>query len=146
MNEELHTVVEEGSQYFLDLDYHVEYKVYPYYIEFVVRRVNPSRNVETNEVSYYWQGEMGPTLDKAESEIELEGSVKWDGCSNWDFHPGDKGVMEGTDNQLRFMKHFCEREQMVQWGELLGRLWDMGEKVPHWDCPYKAKRSTKVED
>ena len=41
----------------------------------------------------------------------VEGFVKWDGCSNWMTNPS-------------CMQHFCGREQILTFGETLGRCYD----------------------
>lgn len=109
-----------GNTYFTDLDYCVEYEVFEYRIEFVVLRTATSRNVETDETTTHYMGNYGPTNDRTEANVYLRGHVKWDGCSNWDFCTHE------------CMMHFCEREDMVAVGELLGRLYDMSKMVPHW--------------
>lgn len=46
------------------------------------------------------------------------GDVKWDGCSNWSTDPD-------------CMMHFCHRHQLIEFGELLARLYDWaGEYFP----------------
>lgn len=58
----------------------------------------------------------------ADAEVFAHGFVKWDGCSNWEF-----------DIQNKVMIHACERNQLVNLGEVLARCWDMTEKLcEHW--------------
>lgn len=55
------------------------------------------------------------------ASVWLEGHVKWDGCVNLTF-PG----------QERAMLHFCTRDELTHVGLLLGRLYDLGAKIPAW--------------
>lgn len=48
--------------------------------------------------------------------IFLSGSVKFDGCSNWDFH---------TDDTLM---HFCDQAEAEGLGRLLGRLYQIARE------------------
>jgi len=54
-------------------------------------------------------------------DIILSGSVKWDGCSNWQ-----------TNEDC--MLHACEREELVNIGLLMAECWDLtAELCPHWN-------------
>lgn len=46
----------------------------------------------------------------------LHGSIKWDACSNWDWHTS------------RCMQHFCTKEGAVELGQLMGRLYEIAER------------------
>lgn len=54
-----------------------------------------------------------PTEDIENAEIYLEGTIKFDGCSNWDFK---------TDEEL---KHFCSVEKVEEFGELMRRTYNI---------------------
>lgn len=49
-------------------------------------------------------------------ETFLEGSVKWDGCSNWSIGPKD------------CMAHFCGRKMATGLGRLMDRLYQITEE------------------
>jgi hypothetical protein len=51
--------------------------------------------------------------DLSEAEVEVEGFVRWDGCSNFDFMP-DSATMT----------HFCGKTAAVNLGVMLGRVYD----------------------
>jgi hypothetical protein len=52
----------------------------------------------------------------------LSGDVKWDGCSNWDWHTSE------------CMQHFCTKDSAVKIGVLMGRLYDLAaEMIPGFD-------------
>lgn len=72
----------------------IEYTVESHWVDFKV--------YETN------YGYAGPVR-----ELYLEGSIKWDGCSNWNFC---------TD---ACMKHFCGQYHAVGIGRLLHRVYDI---------------------
>lgn len=62
------------------------------------------------------------TTDFAEGEGFLSGSIKWDGCSNWDFH---------TDE---CMAHFCGRKHATSIGRLMDRLYQITkDRLPTYD-------------
>lgn len=44
--------------------------------------------------------------DEPDHTVEIEGDVKWDGCSNW---TRDEGVM----------LHFCSADDLIEWGRVL---------------------------
>jgi len=103
-----------GEKVFEDLGYYAQYKVFDYRIEFTVY------GLAYLEPPWLYQGEMGPVMTLEEAVVALTGTVKWDGCSDWDFK---------TDECLQ---HFCERDHLIEFGELLARLWDLGRLIPHW--------------
>jgi hypothetical protein len=51
-----------------------------------------------------------------EGESFLSGHVKWDGCSNWDFHTGE------------IMAHFCSRAEAAGVGRLLDHLYQIAKE------------------
>jgi hypothetical protein len=67
------------------------------------------------------------TEDFAESQRFLSGSIKWDGCSNWDWH---------TDGCLM---HFCGRGEAVSIGTLMTKLYDIAaDRLPTFDAEFAA--------
>lgn len=49
----------------------------------------------------------------------LSGAIRWDGCSNWDFHTSE------------CMAHFCGRKHATSIGTLMDRLYDLAaEAIP----------------
>ena len=61
--------------------------------------------------------------DYKEAQIAFEGTVKWDGCSNWDLQVED------------CMFHGCCKEHLVNIGLILGEAWTWTkELIPNtWD-------------
>lgn len=76
-------------------------------------------------VPHFWEGGTSSnfpgTPDPSLAEPALSGSIKWDGCSNWDFHCEDG------------MIHYCGVKMATSIGRLMERLYDiaaaaMGDK------------------
>ena len=59
-----------------------------------------------------------PVENLTDAQIYLHGSVKWDGCSNWNF-----------DEQDRVMLHFCRKEQAANIGILFSRLYEWANEL-----------------
>ena len=124
-------VREAGAVHLADLGYAVVYKVFDYRIEVEVYETAEMKSGDGTVEVMYPKGNFWVT-DPGEADVFLEGYVKWDGCSNWDFHPSDKGVAEDGKSQCRHMHHFCDREGLVNVGMLLSRIYDLATKIPHW--------------
>lgn len=126
MTPEEDMVLSTGDKLFEDLLYYVTYEVRQYHVDYVVYPVFAmyvDGNLEITNGVPLVEKDMGgsPVYKTVEAEVAVTGSVKWDGCSNWDFKTRE------------CMLHFCSREQMVQLGELLGRLYDLASKeLPSW--------------
>lgn len=58
----------------------------------------------------------GITSDLNQAEILVKGSIKWDGCSHNNF--GENGYL-----------HACCKSEMVRFGELFSRLFDMAQEL-----------------
>lgn len=60
------------------------------------------------------------TENMGEADVFLEGSIKWDGCSDWTF-PGLE----------KCMLHFCGRNDATDLGALMAKLYDLAkESIP----------------
>lgn len=57
--------------------------------------------------------EMVSFKDATDAQVFASGSIKWDGCSNFRF-----------DEQDRCMLHGCDREYLVNVGQVLARVHD----------------------
>ena len=61
-----------------------------------------------------------------EHKLYLQGSIKWDGCSNWKFYP---------DNEYS-MIHFCGLERVQDQFKLWSLLYELAAKeIPQWWQP-----------
>jgi hypothetical protein len=56
---------------------------------------------------------LEPVEDIDSAEVFLEGSVKWDGCSNWKFNDGD------------CMLHFCGYQHATSLGRMMARMYEI---------------------
>lgn len=68
---------------------------------------------------YQTQGEMTdgtPAFQDDPPEWQMEGDVKWDGCSNW---------MSGRGCYI----HFCEREYLLEFGKVMQACWDWANEL-----------------
>lgn len=58
-----------------------------------------------------------------ESSCSIEGTIRWDGCSNWDFQA------DGT------MAHFCGLEGVAKFNALMIELYRLASKhIVRWDA------------
>lgn len=103
-------------------EFYVEYKIYE-----IVATEHGSVNPDGSEIPL-WQmkdTDVRPVpVDKLEeAEVFLEGSVKWDGCSNWKLSALQQGIA----------LHACDRKGLVRVGEIMARCWDWTEGIcPKW--------------
>lgn len=58
--------------------------------------------------------------DRKDGEVYITGSVKWDGCSNWDFH---------TD---KLMLHMCGPDEANELAWLLKQCYAIGIELMNW--------------
>ena len=67
---------------------------------------------------------MEPVDDMAQAQVFAHGTVKWDGCSDWEF-----------DIQKDCMIHSCSRESLERISAILVRCWDMTATLcPKWQA------------
>lgn len=104
------------TKHLKELNYFVIAVSNDYYCDFKIYRV-AGTTCDAEETLVF-----GPNCEPFHDglETELTGSVKWDGCSNWD---------NGDD-----MLHGCNRQHLIDLGLLLAACWDWAaELIPHWD-------------
>lgn len=66
--------------------------------------------------SYRTKGDCNLFAASVENaEVFLEGFVRWDGCSNWNFEAYGTWI------------HFCGKQKAIDLGVLLGRLYDVAK-------------------
>lgn len=91
-------------------EYHVDYWIYDIL----------GIEVGTEKVLYHKAGGDGcdPVENIDEAEVYMHGSVKWDGCSNWNLQLDDD----------------CSRVEIGRISAILAACWDMTAKLlPKWD-------------
>ena len=59
-----------------------------------------------------------PVESLEDAGIAIKGSVKWDGCSNWDF---------SSEEMILF--HGCNKQTLVNIGLILGEAWDWTKEL-----------------
>lgn len=113
----------------------IEYSVFAFrsltypetHIEFYAYRIRATDITETSHdcVRHYDRGydardDNGPAVrmvyDAANAEVFLRGSVKWDGCSNWEFTPF-----------ATVSAHFCDKEEAMNIGVLFQRIYEQAK-------------------
>lgn len=105
-----------------DIGYAAVVFVYSSYADITVHQISGEGEYNGKKILLYPSNEPGPyghdipEIDNA--QVFFEGSIKWDGCSNWEFF-----------NENGLMEHFCERKQAVNFGELFSRLYDLGRDL-----------------
>lgn len=123
------TVLERREVLYEDLEFFVVAESFQHRIDVVVYPVfgmlkDGVLEKQSDGRPYFVEKKMGgsPVTSLEEAEVQLSGSVKWDGCSNWSLF-GDPHCMT----------HFCSKQEAVDIGTLLGRLYDLAaEMVPSW--------------
>lgn len=93
-------------------------------IDFTVKEITGEHVSGAGIMPGAWlYGPNGGTSDFDVAEPFLTGFIKWDGCSNWDFH---------TDDCLR---HFCGKVHATSIGRLMDRLYQIAsERVESYDA------------
>lgn len=76
------------------------------------------------------------TRDPADADVFLEGDIKWDGCSNWDF----PGVAD-------CMLHFCDLKQASGIGRLMQRMYEIASmRIPSFDFDLAGMKQPNIVD
>lgn len=91
-------------------EYHVEYEIY----------AHEGYGYNDDDVHYYHKkgaDSFDPVPDYHDAEYVFKGSVKWDGCSNWDLNPID----------CQF--HGCSKEHLINIGLILGEAWEWTKEL-----------------
>lgn len=90
----------------------------PYEIYYIKFTVYETFNMNDDDIFYNRKNASitpDPVYTLEEAEIYLEGSMKWDGCSNIDFFPEDS---------RKGYKHFCGAASLKMHCDLLQYLYD----------------------
>lgn len=88
-------------------------------IDFIIKKIIGEHISGGSDLPGAWLYEdknCNTTTDFNEAESFLTGNIKWDGCSNWNFHTDD------------CMKHFCGRKDAVSIGELMNHLYQIASE------------------
>lgn len=126
MSEEI--IVEE-THHLKDLYFTVVAKVFEYRVEFKIYDIEGWGEGGT-EVVYdkpLWHKLNSPHYPDfvdslEEADVYLHGTIKWDGCSDWQFDEQEKGCLHG-----------CTRKDIQRFGDVMGYCWDWASEVcPSW--------------
>lgn len=125
---------------FEDLDYTVRATPYSHWVNYEIFEIewlvddpaNPGKQIpHWSRKNATCNGDPVTNLDEA--QLIIEGSVKWDGCSNFEL---------GKEQQLTgCMYHGCSESDLTNLGKILGECWEMTEELcPHWDRGGNVRR------
>jgi len=110
---------------FKEIDFVVVAELEPQYQCSVSYTIYEIFGTQTDGILLFQKAEcngMEPIEDLAQAQVFAHGSVKWDGCSNWEI-----------DAQKDCMLHGCGRADLERIGTVLTRCWDMtAELCPKW--------------
>ena len=102
---------------FEDMEFVVEYFPSSHYVEYKIYQFG---GLDSNGVPLLVREDCTYGVGTEHAEVFVYGSVKWDGCSNWEF------------NQETAL-HGCTRDDLVNLGEILAQCWDMTKDLcPNW--------------
>lgn len=111
-------------QAYKDIGYAIEYEPHEHYVEFVIYELDGWD--EENDAPLYHKAKSSMHPDPVESHEESEafasGSIKWDGCSNWNIDENDRGML-----------HFCGVEGIQDMNKAFERCYALAEELmPAW--------------
>lgn len=99
-------------------DYAIQVSIEDYCVEFIVKEIAGETVSPPPEGLWLYTVKdavcnMDTTTVFNDGETFLHGSIKWDGCSNWDFHTSE------------VMAHFCGRQGATSIGRLMDRMYQI---------------------
>lgn len=106
-------------------EYAIGYRVGAHHVDFDISMVAGHQQGATGvfDVPVYVDAEDQMTDDFALAERFATGSVKWDGCSNWDFHTSE------------VLAHFCGVDDIEKHVAALRAAYAITARVlPTWDA------------
>lgn len=99
-----------------DLGYSILARPQGHYVDYTVYE-HAGRESVAGSLIFYSEEDENEFVDNVENaQVYISGSVKWDGCSNWDF-------IELSERKT--MIHGCSREDLSNIGEVLAACWDL---------------------
>lgn len=108
-----------------DLGYYVALKIFGYYMEFNVYPCGESISEKDSVPIFETMGSntYKPTEDIKKATILISGSIKWDGCSNFN-HP----------DELNGLQHFCGLEMHKKYFLVWEKLYNFAAQlIPNAD-------------
>jgi hypothetical protein len=102
-------------------DYEIHYTDHEYYMDFKIYEITGrGENKKTHKYDVPLYGE-GFSEVRDDAATFWEGSIKWDGCSNWDFKTNE------------CMAHFCGRKDACSIGRLMEKLYNLASTMAKFD-------------
>lgn len=111
---------------FKELDFTVRITPFSHYVHYDIFNIDYFQHVEGEGEVPFWDRKDSHTNGNGvrsldEAELYIQGTVKWDGCSDWIFE----------DAKLH---HGCNREDLARVGDVMAICWEMNDEFcPHWD-------------
>lgn len=105
-------------------DFIIRYEAHSHYIDFEVFRAIGWSKGENGDftIKNYEKKEAISSMDDTENldeaAREFAGSVKWDGCSNFEYLPDAIAMI-----------HFCGREDIKRFSDMLIAVYDLAKEV-----------------
>lgn len=108
----------ENLVHFQDIGFSVVHEARTALVDFYAYQI--VGNAEDGSYLYQRKGSdcLDPVADIEEAEVFVSGAVRWDGCSDWRF-----------DEQDRCALHACSYQELLDWGELLGRCHELTKEL-----------------
>ena len=115
-------IITAETRHWDDIGVTIDCIVYSHYMKFEVFE-HDGRAVDGQRTYHTKYGCNDYTENTAKAAIFLEGSIKWDGCSDMYF-----AEQEGVS------MHFCGKRDLENVGKLLMNIWNLGgELIPSAD-------------
>lgn len=112
-------MTEKIIKHFNELGYSIVAEPSEYFVEYTIYQHDGCYG---NDVPIFHKKDSDsypdPVDDYQDAEPMLRGSVKWDGCSNWDFSLQEMNMFHG-----------CDKEDLINLGLILGEAWSMTKNL-----------------
>jgi hypothetical protein len=118
--------IKQHFKTFKNLGYSVAAISHSHYVEYTAYQITGWGGTEAN-IPLYGDYAYTDKVDDA-PDVFLHGSVKWDGCSNWDI-----------DELCRRMSHSCDRQTLVNIGLILAECYDWTKELCEAWCDFEGE-------
>lgn len=117
------------TKHFRDLNFTVTALPRGHYVEYKIYDIIGYTTITDSDTQYpIWQRAGSDCFDLSydlkDSETYISGSVKWDGCSNWNIDENERGMLHG-----------CCRQDIQRIGDIMAQCWDWTAQLisDKWD-------------
>lgn len=103
------------TKHFKDLDFTVVATPYSHWVEYAIYDIEGYTSIDNMPLWHKADSEEYPDCVESlsEAEVYISGSVKWDGCSNWNIDENERGMLHG-----------CSRQDIQRIGDIMAQCWD----------------------